>query len=951
MTNPLQNLLHTAMLSLSLAGLCATAQAALPQIYPHPQQMHLQESYTRVSTVKILNATESPAPLPDKEGAYAIQISGDTLRIYSKDAAGIFYAKQSIIQLLQGVDESLAAQQDPFEGRELTDIVKLGELPQGTIVDWPDLPYRGSVEGYYGQPWSHAARISQLKFYGRNKLNTYIWAAKDDPYHHGYRCREPYPADVAKQIRELCQVAKQNHVKFVWAIHPANTVNWDDNGGKTDLDSLCAKLEQMYQLGVRDFGVFVDDSSGEINKASRQGQLCTYIHDNFIKKHQDVGPLIMCPTGYNRAWTNPAWMGELGRSLADDIRVMWTGNTVVHDIKLEGQEWVKSALGRPTFIWWNWPCTDFCRSHVGMGRTYGLDQSPEMKNLMSGFVANPMEWPEASKIALFGVADYTWNIEAFESVRNWQDGIKRLFPSCADAVQHFCNNNSDLGINTHRYRREESVAIADDVQAVSEGLKEGQLPEGATARIIAECQGAILASQKLHNNAAISVLREEVGEWFDMYGQLGQLGVSSLSIIKDGPNIEELDVLLHAWHWYEAFGDSKKKPKVATLCLAPMIRQAVSVATNQCYAKITGSKNFSYHGTQFICSSWDAESNCEKIFDNNPATFWSQDCNQKAGDWYGLDFGTPTDIKEINLIMGGYRPEDYISKGQFEYSMDGENWTKVGQTQSTDKIHLTFQKPIKAKYLRYRIIEARNNWLTICEFNIEDKTPHIVHSSVEGWQNAIALRNEKYVGIRRIMEVAHMEPNQSVTLSVKTPVNATWLEVNFDNPSIHQWAEVYVTLDNGDKQRIHFSKSQQSNTLVARGNALPKQAIRSMTLINKGTETQDVKLNMFKMDCPPDDNRNIIENMTDGDLLSSWNASEMQHHFFRAPEGSKAAVIIGTGLNQIAVKQYPNAPCRKSYQIIVKLEENTKGITLERKPNPEGETIRPIYIHEVIFVD
>ena len=30
---------------------------------------------------------------------------------------------------------------------------------------------------------SHEARLSQLRFYGQNKMNTYIYGPKDDPYH------------------------------------------------------------------------------------------------------------------------------------------------------------------------------------------------------------------------------------------------------------------------------------------------------------------------------------------------------------------------------------------------------------------------------------------------------------------------------------------------------------------------------------------------------------------------------------------------------------------------------------------------------------------------------------------------------------------------------------------------------------------------------------------------
>ncbi len=42
---------------------------------------------------------------------------------------------------------------------------------------------RGVIEGFYGPPWSHQDRLDVLRFMGREGLNTYIYAPKDDPYH------------------------------------------------------------------------------------------------------------------------------------------------------------------------------------------------------------------------------------------------------------------------------------------------------------------------------------------------------------------------------------------------------------------------------------------------------------------------------------------------------------------------------------------------------------------------------------------------------------------------------------------------------------------------------------------------------------------------------------------------------------------------------------------------
>ena len=121
------------------------------------------------------------------------------------------------------------------------------------------------MEGFYGQPWSHADRIEQIRFYGRIKLNTYIYGPKDDPYHSSPNWRKPYPAEEAEHIKELAKEAAHNKVNFVWAIHPGQDILWN----LTDSMNILSKFEKMYDLGVRSFAVFFDDISGEGARKSK----------------------------------------------------------------------------------------------------------------------------------------------------------------------------------------------------------------------------------------------------------------------------------------------------------------------------------------------------------------------------------------------------------------------------------------------------------------------------------------------------------------------------------------------------------------------------------------------------------------------------------------------------------------------------------------------------------
>ena len=334
--------------------------------------------------------------IPKHEEGYYLAVNDKEIILAGNDERGTYYAIQTFAQLL-----------------------KEGKLPEVEIKDYPSVRYRGVVEGFYGTPWSHQARLRQLKFYGENKMNTYIYGPKDDPYHSAPNWRLPYPEKEAAQLQELVKVANENEVDFVWAIHPGQDIKWNQE----DRDLLLSKFEQMYQLGVRSFAVFFDDISGEGTNPQKQAELLNYIDEAFVKAKPDVTPLIMCPTEYNKSWSNPKgnYLTTLGEKLNPSVQIMWTGDRVISDITRDGISWINERIKRPAYIWWNFPVSDYVRDHLLLGPVYGNDTT--IAKEMSGFVTNPMEHAEASKIAIYSVASYAWNPTKYDTWKTWKDAI------------------------------------------------------------------------------------------------------------------------------------------------------------------------------------------------------------------------------------------------------------------------------------------------------------------------------------------------------------------------------------------------------------------------------------------------------------------------------------------------------------------------------------------------
>ena len=417
--------------------------------------------------------------IPAKSEGYFMKVTDKEVVIAGNDEKGLYYGVQTLLGMMNE-----------------------GKLEACTITDWPDVPFRGTVEGFYGTPWSHEARKSQLEFYGRNKMNVYIYGPKDDPWHRD-KWREPYPEVEANRIAELVNVAKANGVNFYWAIHPGVDIKWNDQ----DRDYLMAKLEVMYQLGVRSFAVFFDDIWGEGAKADKQAALLNYIDDNFVQVKKDVAPLILCPTEYNKSWANEekGYLRTLGKELNKGIEVMWTGNSVVACIDKPTMEWINERIERKGYIWLNFPVNDFVRDHILMGPAYGngLDIATDV----SGFVSNPMEYAETSKISLYGIADYCWNMEAYDYQSNWEKSLKDILPSNHEALRTFALYNKDLGPNGHGFRREEGDELKDIVKAALEG------DQYAVAMLNVKCNELEIACDILLNERNNPQLIHEIRPW------------------------------------------------------------------------------------------------------------------------------------------------------------------------------------------------------------------------------------------------------------------------------------------------------------------------------------------------------------------------------------------------------------------------------------------------------
>ena len=449
---------------------------------------------------------------PAKSEGYRLTIDNRGITLVGHDSDGLFYGLQTLRTLIEA---------GKAEGGVW--------LHCCTIEDWPEMAERGVVEGFYGTPWSHSARLDQMEFYGRNKLNIYVYGPKDDPWHR-WRWREPYPTEEATRLAELVEGAKRNHVTFYWAIHPGGDIRWNDE----DRDALVAKFEQMYGLGVRAFAVFFDDIGGEGAKADNQAELLNYLNSQFIATHPDIEPLMLCPTEYNRAWSNEAggYLRTLGAMLDKNIRVMWTGNRVISTIDREAMAWINERICRRGFVWFNFPVNDYVRDHMLLGPVYG--NAGDVAGDVEGFVSNPMEYAEASKVALYSIADYTWNTDAYKADESWLRSLRALLPTNHEALRIFALYNKDMGENVHLFRREEGTEIEEICRLAVEGNDE------ALVALSKVCDELGKACATLLGDTSNPQLIEELRPWLLQGQNVAAYGSAIIEWCKTGKQNDEL---------------------------------------------------------------------------------------------------------------------------------------------------------------------------------------------------------------------------------------------------------------------------------------------------------------------------------------------------------------------------------------------------------------------------
>ena len=595
--------------------------------------------------------------VPDRPEGYAVRVDREgaplgTVALGGADAAGQYYAVQTLRQLFVGSDDDA------------------WRIAGAAVSDFPAMPLRGSIEGFYGKPWSHQERLGQLAFYGDTKANTYIYAPKDDPYHRE-RWREPYPAGKRQELAELVDQANAHHVRFTFALSPGNTICYSGAG---DRAALLEKFESMYAIGVRAYSVPLDDialrfnceadrarygSATQATVGQAQAELLSDVQEEFVETHEGVRPLQTVPTQYGDLAETPykqSWRAHLHPGVV----VMWTGTDVVPtSITVEQTERISQLYGRDVFVWDNYPVNDFGQTAGRLLLAPYDKREPGLSDHVTGIVSNPMNQASASKLAMFTMFDFAWNDRAFNRDRSGHEAAAYLgdrHPATTAALEVFVDLNHaapTFGSEFWQPQAPRLDATLRDFWAEWGAGEAAAIPDlRPTVDAIAAAPASIRAG------VSDPIFLSDTGPWLDAtekWGQAMSSGLDTLAAIRAEDAAaaasarQEMEILTERAKQYRSVPGKNRVEGQVQIGDGVVDAFIADVAAE--HDKSLGLAplvNLSQGRVATQISDWAPAYSAEKSVDGNLYNF-STTSGGEGQPWWQVDLGQPADIESINV--------------------------------------------------------------------------------------------------------------------------------------------------------------------------------------------------------------------------------------------------------------------------------------------------------------
>ena len=426
-------------------------------IYPIPQKYYLNGKKLNISSVAVSGEFDAVAQkvfgeynIPTHNGfKVTFKYENSKSTTYADDICRLTDEKYIINISEEEIIVLCSCEKAAFRGAHtLAKLIKGGELSCGTIEDYPLFKKRGYIEGFYGSTWANEKRASVMKLMASYGMNTFFYAPKDDIYHRE-KWRELYPEKELKELKKLFTLAQENYMSFHWAVGPGLTYKYTS---ENDFNLLIEKIKSIYHIGVKDFGLLLDDIPWEFQYEEDKEAFDSIVDAHIflvnktyeaLKKLDASITLTVCPTQYSGD-SNAYYISKFGSGIPADVDLFWTGAEICSRVLTvrEADELTYSAKHRPLY-WDNFPVND-CEmfQEMHLGAIQGRDK--ELYKHCEGIISNVMEYAECSKIPLLTIADFLWNPTEYNQENSLKNAHKQILGENAELFSFFADH---LGVS------------------------------------------------------------------------------------------------------------------------------------------------------------------------------------------------------------------------------------------------------------------------------------------------------------------------------------------------------------------------------------------------------------------------------------------------------------------------------------------------------------------------
>ena len=297
----------------------------------------------------------------------------------------------------------------------------------------------GTIEGFYGKPWTASERSDLFDWMARWGLNTYFYAPKDD-LHHRALWREPYNEADAAELAQMIGACRERNIRFVYALSPGLDIRYRDD---SEVDRIRLRFEQMLALGCRDFSLLFDDIPGDLDPIDleRWGSLaaaqCHVANAVFAWARGRVpeARFVFCPTAYcgrmaARKLGGEGYLETIGRELSPAIDIFWTGPEIVSRvITADHVQELQRVLKRKPLIWDNLHANDYDGRRFFCGPYSG--RPPELRDMVAGLLSNPNNEFPLNYVPLRSLAEFTRGDGQWDPRQSYTAGLREWLPSFA----------------------------------------------------------------------------------------------------------------------------------------------------------------------------------------------------------------------------------------------------------------------------------------------------------------------------------------------------------------------------------------------------------------------------------------------------------------------------------------------------------------------------------------